>query len=191
MLPEIYVIRHGQTEWNASGRWQGSYDSPLTERGQSQALALGGLLAAEGIATTHRLLCSPQGRARRTAELIAKAAGFPAPMEDARLREIDVGRWTGRTRAEILAEAPHTEELDWLELYTHAPGGESFEALWERVGAVLESLTGPTVLVTHGITSRFLRTRAMGWGPDRMEELPGGQGVAHRIAAGQHEELAP
>ncbi|MGZ9810395.1 histidine phosphatase family protein [Pseudoroseicyclus sp. H15] len=191
-LPDLYVIRHGQTEWNALGRWQGAFDSPLTPQGEAQARVLGGLLAARGIAESHTLWCSPQGRARRTAELIAEAAGWPhPPREDARLREIDVGLWTGWTRDEILAQRPETEELDFLDLYALAPGGEGFEALWARARAVLEGLTGPSVLVTHGITSRVLRTIAMGYEMDRLDELPGGQGVAHFLSNGAHEELAP
>ncbi|NDV00439.1 histidine phosphatase family protein [Pseudoroseicyclus tamaricis] len=191
-LPDLYVIRHGETEWNAEGRWQGAFDSPLTAKGEAQARALGRLLASRGVAQSHALWCSPQGRARRTAEIIAEVAGWPTPpREDARLREIDVGRWTGCTREDILGEEPDAEDMHFLDLYARAPGGEGFDALWRRATAVLEGLAGPAVLVTHGITSRVLRTAAMGYEEDRLSELPGGQGVAHFLSSGAHEELRP
>ncbi|MBI1418417.1 MAG: histidine phosphatase family protein [Limimaricola sp.] len=191
--PEIYVLRHGQTEWNRQGRWQGDLDSPLTPEGQAQAEAMGRLLADLGVTpASHHFYTSPLGRARRTAALALAAQGTKgSAIEDARLREISVGRWTGRTRDEIVHESGLAADAHFLEFYAAAPGGESFAEIAGRAEAFLSGLAGPAVVVTHGITSRFLRLVALGWGMARLAELPGGQGVIHRVHAGRHEELAP
>ena len=188
-LPEIFVIRHGETEWNRQGRLQGDLDSPLTERGRAQAKAVGALLRAEGITPdSHAFYCSPLGRARRSAALIL-GPGADRVIEDARLREISVGRWTGLDRAAILAETGLGEDAHFMEFYLRAPGGEPLAQLHDRCRAFLETLTRPSVVICHGITSRALRAAAMGWGPERLADLPGGQGVVHHVANGQHAEM--
>ncbi|GGL65860.1 histidine phosphatase family protein [Wenxinia marina] len=186
--PDLYVVRHGETEWNRIGRWQGPLDSALTPRGEAQARAMGRLLAEMGVTpATHRFDVSPQGRARRTAELILNGAG-EARVDD-RLREIGVGAWAGRNREEIRVEAGLGPDAHFLALYEAAPGGEPFEALLARVTEYLKGLDRPTVAITHGVTSRFLRTAALGLGLDRVAEVPGGQGVIHHVAGGAHRTL--
>ena len=188
-LPELLVIRHGETVWNRESRWQGHLDSPLTELGKRQARELGWLLADMGVTpATHEMRVSPQGRARATAKLIAGITGHGI-FEDDRLREIGVGDFTGKTREEILAAAGLGADAHFLEAYARAPQGETFDAVMARVTDLLADLSRPVVLVTHGITSRFLRTAALGLGLDRLDELPGGQGVIHRIRGGNHDTL--
>ena len=185
--PELYVLRHGETVWNREGRMQGALDSELTELGQAQAKAMGGLLAGINL-DGHELYCSPLGRAQATARL---AFDRPARL-DPRLREIGVGQWAGLTRPEILARWPvMTADEDWLDFYSRAPGGEGLDALWDRVAALLADLTGPAVIVTHGVTSRVLRTAALGLTMAELNVVPGGQGVVFRIRGSQHETLAP
>jgi len=185
---DLWILRHGETEWNRAHRWQGRHDSPLTEAGEAQATQLGALLVNRGITPdSHRFVTSPQGRAARTAALILDAIGSEAGAEtNNRLSEIDVGDWTGLTRDEI--GAPATGDA-FLDIYARAPGGEGFDALDARARAVLASLDGPAVLITHGITSRFLRAAALGLGRERAEDIPGGQGVAHRLSGGTHETI--
>ena len=189
-LPELYILRHGETEWNRAGRWQGHLDSPLTDKGRAQAAEMGTLLKAEGIGPSRgfRALVSPQLRARVTAEIALDGLGLESEVvED--LREILVGEWTGLSMTEMRAGWPDLAIDNWLDAYCNAPGGEGLESVWERAGRVLEALDGPAVIVTHGITSRALRTRAMGYSFDRLEELPGGQGVVHHISGGVHRTL--
>ncbi len=189
MYPELIVIRHGQTEWNLARRWQGGLDSPLTEKGRAQAAAMGEILQREGIgAASHTAYVSPLARARETARLVL-GDGW-APHEDRRLREIGVGAWQGWLMDDIMAAAGLPEDASMFDYYTAAPNGEGFEALKVRVLDFLASLTGPCVIVTHGITSRMIRTLATGRDLDRFDELPGGQGVVFRLRDGGHEILS-
>lgn len=189
---DLIVIRHGETEWNRAGRMQGALDSPLTDRGRDQAIAIGALLGELGVTrNSHVFFTSPQTRAAETARLALSPLELTAT-PDPLLREIEVGDWTGLTREEIEARWPSPDpEETFLNFYLRAPGGEGFGALWDRVGAFLSRIERPAILFTHGVTSRFLRTRAMGYSPERLDELPGGQGVLHRLRRGHHETLRP
>jgi len=189
ILPEICVIRHGETEWNRAGRMQGGLDSPLTDLGRAQAQAMGAALRAFGVrAGVWSAPTSPQGRAVQTARLALAPLGMEAePVAD--LREIAIGDWAGLSREEIAAGWPGPEDEHFLDTYARAPGGEGFAALWHRVGLVLAGLTGPVVIVTHGMTSRFLRTRALGLGIDQLDVVQGGQGEVFHIKAGMQRVL--
>ncbi|RME18949.1 MAG: histidine phosphatase family protein [Alphaproteobacteria bacterium] len=188
MFPEIVVLRHGQTEWNRARRWQGGLDSPLTALGREQARRMGAVLREAEIGpASHAAFVSPLGRTLETARL---ALGPDWPLRpDPRLREIGVGAWQGWTLEEIRAAAGLPEGASIFDYYRAAPGGEGFEALAARARAFLESLEGPAVIVTHGMTSRMLRTLASGGDPAQIDALPGGQGVVFRVRAGVHEVL--
>ena len=189
-LPELYVIRHGETEWNRAGRWQGVMDSPLTPKGVAQAQALGEFLGRIGVSpSSHTFITSPQGRAQRTADLILNGQG--TARSDDRLREIDMGDWTGCLRDEVHIETQVPQNAHVLDIYAHLPNGETFGDLMARVTSFLADLRGPSVLVTHGITSRFLRSAALGYGLDRLRDVPGGQGVVHHLKDGKHRTLTP
>ena len=193
-FPDLLILRHGETEWNRQGRWQGDLDSPLTETGVAQARAMGRLLVDMGVTPdSHDFWTSPLGRARQTALEIGTAfsAGGPLFREDARLREISVGDWIGMTRQEILQVSDLSEDAHFMDFYAAAPQGESFEQMSKRARGFLQTLTRPAVVVTHGITSRVLRAVVLGWDLPRLAELPGGQGVIHRVCDGRHEEWAP
>lgn len=181
-LPDLLILRHGETQWNLAGRLQGALDSPLTPRGRAQADAQGRILARFGI-ESWTIWSSPQGRAVATAE---RALGPGADMRlDPRLAEIGMGRWTGLQRAQIAAQMPHLfgarSDLGW---YDHAPEGEGLAALHKRTGAFLADLDGPAIIVTHGITSRMLRCHALGLAPEAFGDLPGGQGIIYHLSGG-------
>ncbi len=189
MYPDLIVIRHGQTNWNLEGRWQGGLDSPLTAKGEDQARAMGRLLARAAItADSHAAFVSPLGRARATARLVL-GPDWPAA-SDARLREIGVGGWEGWLIKDVAEAAGMPDDTAPLAFYEAAPGGEGFACLRDRVLDFLSELDAPSVLVTHGITSRMIRTLATGRDLDRFDELPGGQGVVFRIRDGVHETLS-
>lgn len=156
----IYLVRHGQTDFNRERRIQGHVDSPLTVLGVRQAGAVGGLLRdlirePEG----WRLISSPLGRAHATAEIIAgRLGGLPIEFDD-RLKEMSWGAHDGRLRAELEAENPETfGKTGWA---FDAGSGESYEAVATRVGGWLASLPPEPerkiIAVSHGISGRVLR----------------------------------
>ena len=163
-MPTIYYIRHGETQWNADGRLQGTKDVPLNDLGRRQAAAAGrilaGLLARDGrSAAALAFVASPLGRARATMELVRGALKLP-PAEyaiDARLREIAYGQWEGSTLPEMQAKDPvffaRRQADKWS---VAAPGGESYAEVQTRVTDWYEQVTVDTVAVAHGGTARAL-----------------------------------
>jgi probable phosphoglycerate mutase len=188
--PEIYVLRHGQTEWNLEGRYQGRKDSPLTDKGRGQAQEQGRLLQAAQIDWNETdAFCSPQMRALTTAQIALDDLDVTI-RQDARLCEISFGHWEGRTFAEIEAESPELDhDGDPFLWHFFAPGGESYEDMAARVQSFLDDLKRPAVIVTHGITSRVLRGLWLGVGLDGMRDMPGGQGNVHHLANGAYTQL--
>jgi probable phosphoglycerate mutase len=183
--PELLLLRHGETEWNAEVRFQGSSDSALTETGRAQAAALGGLLQRLGVGPdTHVALTSSQGRAVETARLALGPLGIEA-RHDPRLVEIGMGSWTGLTRQEIEARWPGPEREPILAFYARCPDGERLEDVAARAGAVLAGIDAPTVIVAHGITLRVLCALALGRDLAEAEHLFVPQGRVARIMDGQ------
>lgn len=162
-LNELWLARHGETEWSLSGRHTGRTDVPLTARGEQQAAALGERLQGCSFAL---VLASPLERARRTAEL----AGFGDALEfDSDLMEVDYGEYEGRTTAEI-----HRSRPDWDLWRDGCPGGETIAeaaARAERVIARVRAVDGPVLLVGHGHLTRTLASRALTLGPDHGRHL--------------------
>lgn len=156
----VLCIRHGETDWNAAGRWQGNAPVPLNATGLAQSAALGRYLASNGARIT-ALYSSDLPRAWQTAQAIAEALSLPVQPEP-RLREIDLGDWQGLTRDEVLAwdgERYAAYRADWRNI--PAPNGESRAALRVRARAAFDDIAarhaGQTVaLVTHGGTLGML-----------------------------------
>lgn len=155
----IYLVRHGETEFNRERRLQGHVDSPLTEVGLRQARAVADLLADMTAGESGwRLVTSPLGRARRTAEIIAERLGL-AVEEDRRLIELSWGSWDGRLRSELEAEYPQAfGRTGWA---FDAPTGESYQTVAERLTDWLSGLPPEPerriIAVTHGVAGRVLR----------------------------------
>ena len=183
-MHDLYLIRHGQSCWNATGRMQGRLDSPLTDHGRAQARALAPLIA--GIEADR--VSSPQGRAVESAGLIFGGAAFST---DPRLVEIDIGIFSGRFWPDIQHEAPEIFAPPRLAWYDRCPGGEGFQALERRCADWLASLTGPTIAVTHGVTLRMLRRLALGLGMEIFQDMPVEQGAIHVIRGGEHAVWRP
>jgi glucosyl-3-phosphoglycerate phosphatase len=180
--PDLYILRHGETLWNRQGRFQGALDSPLTERGESQAISMGHALRRLGV-DHFRWLSSPAPRAVRTATL---ARGAPPDATDPRLMEIGMGDWSGLTRDEIDARwpGPEDEDEDMMAFYARIPNGESLAEVEARATALLAALDRPTIIVTHGMTSRILRGLILGLPLKALSGLPGGHGVIFHASAG-------
>ena len=99
----LLLVRHGLTDWNREGRFQGHLDPPLSDDGREQARLIATRLAASAKEPARRIVSSPLLRALETAEIIAEALGLPTDkvVRDARLRELGQGAWEGRTHAEL------------------------------------------------------------------------------------------
>jgi len=159
----LLLLRHGQSAWNAAGRWQGWADPPLSELGRRQAAAAVTRLRDHGF---DAVVSSDLMRARESADVLAAGLGLAAPEVDADLRERDIGAWTGCTTAEILERWPGQLEA-WRDgKLTAPPGGESHARLVERVTRAVERLAATdtagsdrasaVLVVTHGGVIRTL-----------------------------------
>jgi probable phosphoglycerate mutase len=182
----IYLVRHGQTEFNRARRLQGHVDSPLTDLGVRQAQAVARLLKdlTRG-ETGWRVISSPLGRARRTAESVGEALGAKVE-EDARLIEVSWGDWDGRLRSEL--EAAHPEAFGRSGWAFDAPTGESYEAVCARMADWLESLPPEPerriVAVSHGVAGRVLRGVYAQMTRDRTVEQDVPQDAVYRLSGG-------
>jgi broad specificity phosphatase PhoE len=180
VFPELYILRHGETEWNAENRMQGALNSPLTAKGEQDAVRQGAILARRDLAG-FRFLCSPQGRAIQTAAIALGRIAHDIHTDD-RLREIGVGDWSGLLRATL----PMPEGPDPVaQQYDMAPNGEGLARLEVRCRAFLADLSGPAVLVTHGITSRVLRRIIAGEAATAEVTAHGGQGCVYHLKDGR------
>ncbi|WP_135504714.1 histidine phosphatase family protein [Roseovarius aestuariivivens] len=186
-LPELWILRHGQTEWNVEDRLQGRLDSPLTAQGMAQARAQGSILRSAALPHDLRVISSPSGRALHTARIAADGLG-PLIETDPALFEIDLGAWQGRRVAEI----PEAQEARDPHLWKFTgPGCERLEEMAARLTAFLAALDRPAVIVTHGVTSRMLRCLALGRALEALGSVPGGQGVVHHLRQGTARVIAP
>jgi len=160
MTTRVLLIRHGETAWNATGRWQGHAPVPLNEAGMAQSLALGRYLARNGF-RIDAIYSSDLKRAMQTAEAVAGALGLPV-LTDARLREVDLGDWQGLTREEAEAWDPERYaafRADWRNVPT--PDGESRHDLQRRARAAFDDIVarhpGQTIaVISHGGTIGML-----------------------------------
>lgn len=163
MATRVLLVRHGQSEWNAAGRWQGQADPPLSDLGREQAR-----LAAAAVGAIDAIFASDLQRASETALIISEATGVGPVVLEPGLRERDAGEWSGLTRAEIDERYP-----GWLTPLAdrHAafqpkrvptgdgerrpPGWEADDALLERALGALARIhdavgDGDVLAVTHG-----------------------------------------
>jgi len=212
-VTRVLLIRHGQSEWNADGRWQGQADPPLTELGRHQAQH-----AARNLGVVDALVASDLQRASETALILSEALGVGPIVLEPGLRERDAGEWSGLTRAEI--------ERDWPG-YLDSPSGDRHAAFagdpvqqpkaerrrppsWEPDHVLLERVIsalgrihdlvpdGEVIVVTHGgviyalegrLGSPFERLANLGgrW----MDIGPGGElrGLGERVVLVDPDEL--
>ena len=171
------LIRHAQSTWNAEGRWQGQANPPLSEEGRRQAARLSRELADE---TVDCVIASDLGRAAETAAILAGVWGL-TPQLDSRLRELDVGSWTGLTRDQISrADSEALARFESGEPDARPGGGESRRELRRRVRAAAAQIAREhagrqVVLVVHLGTVSGLRPGTVlpnaGWCHARASEL--------------------
>jgi probable phosphoglycerate mutase len=155
-MARILLVRHGESEWNSLGRWQGQADSPLTDLGRRQAKA-----ATRALGPVDAIACSDLQRAQVTAEIISSELGVGPVIVDPDLRERDAGEWSGLTRGDI-----HERYPGWLPddpalrdgpaaNVRRPPGWEPDEHLRDRAVAAIGRLAavvgdGEALAITHG-----------------------------------------
>jgi broad specificity phosphatase PhoE len=170
-VTRILLVRHGQSVWNADGRWQGQADPPLSELGQTQAAS-----ASARIGIVDGIYASDLLRAHHTAEIVAAPIGADVAV-DRRLRERAAGDWEGRTRADIDERWP-----GYLESGRRPPGYEAGESVLARVlevlGEIAEAHDGDVLVVTHGGVVRTLE-RHLGGDADGLVPNLGGWWLHH------------
>jgi broad specificity phosphatase PhoE len=157
----LLLVRHGVTDWNREGRFQGHLDPPLGDDGRAEARLLGRRMSNDDDLRPTRIVSSTLARALETAEVIGSALGVEVE-QDVRLIEIGQGDWEGRTHADLAVSDPERYET-WLRAapIRQPPGGEPIEAASARVRDLLGELTTgpgrwPVCLVSHGGTLRIL-----------------------------------
>lgn len=170
---KLYIIRHGQTDWNIAKKIQGRQDIPLNERGHFQAQCLGKAMENRPITA---VFSSPQIRAMETAIAVASPAGVPViPVRD--LMEINYGVWEGKTEEELLRDDRALYEAWWSHpTETAPPEGESINQVNERCRQawkeIKPQLTGDAAIVAHGgLLAHF------------MEQLLGSESIAASTVA--------
>lgn len=149
----VYLARHGETEWNRAGRWQGKTDIPLSEVGRAQAQALRGRVSGRGIVQVY---ASDLGRARETAEIVAASLGLAPVKLDARLRERGFGCFEGLTRAECELHHPEAWSRYLADRRSTPPDAEPQAEVVARMLAALTEIAAATpagaavLAVSHG-----------------------------------------
>ncbi len=192
--PRFFIARHGETVFNAAARMQGDVlHTPLTRAGFAQADEMGALLRVHlGPRPKLDLWASPTGRALQTLAVIAEhlELDWHGARTDARLREIDIGAWSGRFYRDVVAEGgPLIDPATGL-FSGRPPGGESYDEVAQRLRAWLDDTAdqaGDRLIVMHGMSSRVLRGMLSG-GRQVAGNLP--QGSLVEIRAGVETLLA-
>lgn len=161
-MTTILIARHGQSDWNQEKRWQGHADRPLTERGREQAQALADRLAHIELDAVYS---SDLQRARDTAVVVAESQGLEL-RQLPELREVDVGSWSGLTRAEAEERFPEGFAR-WRDGYPGWKDGETYEAMTDRVLRAVDEVAaehegGRVLVVSHGGPIRAMHAAALG-----------------------------
>ena len=170
----VILARHGVTDWNREGRWQGRLDPPLSESGHHEATLVAARVAADPDLRPARILASTLSRATETAAAIGDKLGISVEPEP-RLMEIGAGAWEGRTHAEL--EATDGERYRaWRTTAGYGPpGGEPLADAAGRVktlmAAVEASDAWPVLLVSHGGILRYLARELLDLDAERAEAL--------------------
>ncbi len=173
-MTRLVLVRHGETDWNVEGRYQGQADPPLNARGIEQATSVAQRLKDVGIEVIY---ASPLKRAWQTAEIIAQVLDVPLYPEP-RLMEINQGEWEGRLVTDIAREYPDLfqrwETSPWD---VTLPGGENLAQVQHRVYQAVDEIVArhphqTVALVTHRLPIALIKIRYQGIDPREVRKIP-------------------
>jgi broad specificity phosphatase PhoE len=172
-MTTLVLIRHGQTDWNVEGRWQGQADPPLNETGREQARRAAEYQGQLGFTA---LYSSDLQRAMETAQIISAEMRLPV-IPEPRLREINLGKWQGMLSADIQAQYPD-EFRTWHEspLKAHPPDGEDIPKLAVRVLEAINEMIARhpkrrVGVVTHELPIAIVLCRSAGLGLEHLRDM--------------------
>ncbi|WP_371261854.1 histidine phosphatase family protein [Bacillus sp. 491mf] len=191
----IYLLRHGETELNVKGRYQGELDSTLTSDGVEQVKKNAKLLKV--LIDNPReweFISSPLGRAQQSTDIICEVIGYDKSkvIMDKRLKEVSVGKWAGLTTKEIEESWPklmkNTNNYNW---YFNSPGGESYDSVVKRVSGWLHSIQNKekVIVMSHGLTGRIIRGVYQGLTKDQALVLEVSQNTFFKLSNKQIESF--
>ncbi len=159
----LLLARHGETSWNHEARWQGHTDIALNQRGREQAAALAERLRPLALG---RIFSSDLGRARETAQIVARQLAVPTVVVDPRLRERGFGAFEGLTRDECASQFPEIWEAYQQDRRIMPPGSEPHEQVLQRMGEGVKSAVATiedgasALIVGHGGALRLFLSAA-------------------------------
>lgn len=186
-MSELWLVRHGQTDWNLERRYQGHSDTPLNATGLEQAALAAESLAAALTGRRYAAICSSDlRRARTTAEVIGRRLGMEVIL-DPRLREAHFGIWEGMLGADIQSRYPAEWEARRLDLqHARPPGGENVQDVADRIWPAVDEWVAryagaPLIVVSHGLALGTIFCRVQGLPLSSARDLIPDNAQAHCI----------
>ena len=187
----IFLVRHGETDWNLAGRLQGGHDIPLNDLGCEQAASLARVIGRlAGSTPPLDYVASPLSRAAQTMAILRSELGLPpdAFRREPRLKEISFGRWEGFTWTELRRRDPQSVAEHRADPWHYRPPeGESYLDLSVRVMAAISEINRDAVVVTHGGVVRAMLHALTGMPAKEAVFLPVRQGAVYLIEDGAFE----
>ncbi|TCT07573.1 histidine phosphatase family protein [Aquabacter spiritensis] len=188
-MTRLFLVRHGETDWNIAGRLQGRRDIALNALGRSQAAQVGRVLSQlAGDVRGFSFVSSPLLRAIETMRILRTTLDLPAAefAQDGDLAELSFGRWEGLTWPEVRHRFPtHVRARDREPWTFVPPEGESYADLSARAAAAVARLPGEAVVVTHGGVIRALLHAHAGMPQSEATLVPVRQGAVYVLAGGR------
>ncbi len=188
-MSRIFLVRHGETDWNIAGRLQGRHDITLNELGRLQAAQVARvLMQLTGDVRAVGYVSSPQKRALETMQILRTALDLPAGdfTQDPDLAELSFGRWEGQTWPQLRRRYASEVRARDLDPWNFAPpAGESYVELCLRVVAAIDRIEEDTVVVTHGGVIRALLHAKAGMPQSEAALVPVRQGAVYLLAGGK------
>ena len=188
--PELFLLRHGETEWNSAGRLHGQKNSSLTNFGKDQAFGQAEFIKELNLSSDTLIYSSPLGRSLETAEIISAHCTLDVRVDD-NLSEVMMGEWQGLTWVEI--ENSYSDiistALNRFDASLMSPGGERYQSLLVRAKSFLVTINEPSIIVSHGVFLSVISGLLSNLSYVKTSRLHQTQGVVFHYKNGQERVL--